>query len=152
MLEEEQFSCSKTSNSRVRKRALLVFEEEQFSCSRKSIRRVRGRAFVVLEEKQFARPKNFKRPKNREESSDLDENLSETIAAMKTIICKRVRSRQASKNMVSKIFSRQLLFEYLSLSLGWVNTAVGPELCKTLWQVATVSLSRLLYKRASKCK
>ena len=29
---------------------------------------------------------NFKRPKNREDSSDLDENLSETIAAMKTII------------------------------------------------------------------
>ena len=29
---------------------------------------------------------NFKRPKNREDSSDLDENLTESIAAMKTII------------------------------------------------------------------
>ena len=86
MFEDEQFSCSNTSNSRVRRRAVLVFEEEQFSCSKKSIRRVRGRAFVVVEEEQFGRPKKFKRPKNREESSDLYENLSETIAAMKTII------------------------------------------------------------------
>ena len=30
--------------------------------------------------------KNFKRPKNREDSSDLDENLTKSIAAMKTII------------------------------------------------------------------
>ena len=29
---------------------------------------------------------NFKRPKNREDSSDLDENLSESIAAPKTFI------------------------------------------------------------------
>ena len=33
-------------------------------------------------------PENFKRPKNREDSSDLDENLTESIAAMKTIISK----------------------------------------------------------------
>ena len=31
---------------------------------------------------------NFKRPKNREDSSDLDENLGESIAAMKTFISK----------------------------------------------------------------
>ena len=30
--------------------------------------------------------KMFKWPKNREDSSDLDENLTESIAAMKTII------------------------------------------------------------------
>ena len=30
--------------------------------------------------------KNFKRPKNREDSSDLDENLTESIAAPKTFI------------------------------------------------------------------
>ena len=29
---------------------------------------------------------NFKRPKNREDSSDLDENLTESIAAQKTFI------------------------------------------------------------------
>ena len=29
---------------------------------------------------------NFKRPKNREDSSDLDKNLSESIAAPKTFI------------------------------------------------------------------
>ena len=34
------------------------------------------------------RRRNFKWPKNREDSSDLDENLTETIAAMKTIIFK----------------------------------------------------------------
>ena len=34
------------------------------------------------------RRRNFKWPKNREDSSDLDENLTETIAAMKTIISK----------------------------------------------------------------
>ena len=32
--------------------------------------------------------KNFKQPKNREDSSDLDKNLTESIATMKTIISK----------------------------------------------------------------
>ena len=34
------------------------------------------------------RTENFKRPKNREDSSDLDENLTESIAAMRSIISK----------------------------------------------------------------
>ena len=36
---------------------------------------------------------NFKWPKNREDRSDLDENLTESIAAMKTIISKRFLGR-----------------------------------------------------------
>ena len=32
------------------------------------------------------RTENFKRPKNRKDSSDLDENLTESIAALKTLI------------------------------------------------------------------
>ena len=55
--------------------------------------------------------KNFKRPKNREDSSDLDENLSESIAAPKTFIWKSFPRRSASKNMFSKIFSRHPRFE-----------------------------------------
>ena len=59
MFKEEEFSCPKKSNSRARRRAVLVFEEEQFPSSKKSIRRVRRRAFIVFEEKQFVRPKKF---------------------------------------------------------------------------------------------
>ena len=54
MFEEEQLSCAKRSNSRVRRRAILVFEEEQFSCSKKSNSRVRRRAILVFEEEQFS--------------------------------------------------------------------------------------------------
>ena len=36
---------------------------------------------------------NFKRPKNREDGSDLDEKLTESIAAMKTIISKKFVGR-----------------------------------------------------------
>ena len=40
----------------------------------------------------------FKRPKNREDSSDLDENLTKSIAAMKTIISKIFFGQFSRKN------------------------------------------------------
>ena len=49
---------------------------------------------MLLQDNFFNRPRyskrteNFKRPKNREDSSDLDENLTESIAAMRSIISK----------------------------------------------------------------
>ena len=46
--------------------------------------------------------KIFKRPKNREDGSDLDENLTESIAAMKTIISKTILGRfrpKTSRNL-----------------------------------------------------
>ena len=58
---------------------------------------------------------NFKRPKNREDSSDLDENLTESIAATQTFISKKIPRRTGSKNMFLKNFSRESLLEYLSL-------------------------------------
>ena len=59
--------------------------------------------------------KNFKRPKNRKDSSDLDENLTESIAAMRSIISKIFVGPRAQKKMFSKTFSCDPLFEYLSL-------------------------------------
>ena len=48
--------------------------------------------------------KNFKRPKNREDSSDVDENLTDRIAAMRSIILKMFLGRPASKTTLSKLF------------------------------------------------
>ena len=45
---------------------------------------------------------NFKRPKNREDSSDLDEKLSESIAATQTFIWKSLPRHSASKTTFSK--------------------------------------------------
>ena len=45
---------------------------------------------------------NFKRPKNREDSSDLDENLTESIAAMKTFISKNFVAAGLQKNCFKK--------------------------------------------------
>ena len=41
---------------------------------------------------------NFKRSKNREDGSDLDENLTESIAAMRSIISKVFGTAQAQKS------------------------------------------------------
>ena len=41
------------------------------------------------------------RPKNREESSDLDENLTESIAAMRSIISKKFAAPSSSKNFAN---------------------------------------------------
>ena len=46
--------------------------------------------------------KNFKWPKNREDSSDLDENLTESIAAMKTFISKNFVAAGLQKNCFKK--------------------------------------------------
>ena len=54
---------------------------------------------------------NFTRPKNREDSSDLDENLTETIAATQTFILKKFLGHTGSKNTFSNFFSRESLFE-----------------------------------------
>ena len=48
--------------------------------------------------------KNFKRPKNREDSSDLDENLSESIAALQAIISKILVAPGAQKKCFRKNF------------------------------------------------
>ena len=63
--------------------------------SRQSEPSLRGKqAFKVS--KKF-NPENFKRPKNREDCSDLDENLTKLIAAMKTIISKILLGRFLGK-------------------------------------------------------
>ena len=51
--------------------------------------------------------KIFKRPKNREDGSDLDENLTESIAAMNSSISESFPRHSGSKNMISKNFPRQ---------------------------------------------
>ena len=47
---------------------------------------------------------NFKRPKNREDGSDLDENLTESIAAMRSIISKIFGAARAQKNCFQFFF------------------------------------------------
>ena len=59
--------------------------------------------------KFFYRGENFKRPKNREDSSDLDENLLDRIAAMSSMILKSFPRHTGSKNTFSKICLRQLV-------------------------------------------
>ena len=54
--------------------------------------------------------RNFKRLKNREVSSDLDENLIELIAATQTFIWKSFRRHTGSKNTFSNFFSREPLY------------------------------------------
>ena len=49
------------------------------------------------------RTENFKRPKNREDSSDLDENLTESIAAMRSIISE-ILGPPGFKKIVFKMF------------------------------------------------
>ena len=51
---------------------------------------------------------NSKRPKNLEDSSDLDENLTETIAAMRSIISKIFVTAWAQKNRFRFFFVRML--------------------------------------------
>ena len=50
------------------------------------------------------RTENFKRPKNREDSSDLDENLTESIAAMRSIISKIFGAARLQKNCFQIFF------------------------------------------------
>ena len=50
------------------------------------------------------RTENFKRPKNREDSSDLDENLTESIAAMRSIISKIFGAARLEKQRFQKFF------------------------------------------------
>ena len=50
------------------------------------------------------RTENFKRPKNREDSSDLDENLTESIAAMRSIISKIFGAARLEKQRFQKLF------------------------------------------------
>ena len=47
--------------------------------------------------------KNFKWPKNREDKSDLDENLTEKFAAMKSIIWKIFRAAWLQKNCFQNV-------------------------------------------------
>ena len=55
-------------------------------------------------DKYSNRAENFKRPKNREDSSDLDENLTESIAAMRSIISKIFGAARAQKNCFQNLF------------------------------------------------
>ena len=50
---------------------------------------------------------NFKRLKNREDSSDLDDNLTETTAAMKTIISKKFFGPFSPKNLAKTSRNRR---------------------------------------------
>ena len=47
---------------------------------------------------------NLKRPTNREDSSDLDENLTESIAAMRSIISKVFGAARAQKSFFQICF------------------------------------------------
>ena len=49
-------------------------------------------------------PRNFKRPKNRRDSSDLDENLTDRIAALKSIISEIFRAARLQKQRFQKFF------------------------------------------------
>ena len=55
---------------------------------------------------QSKRTENFKRPKNREDSSDLDENLTESIAAMRSIISEIFGAARLQKNCFQIFFTR----------------------------------------------
>ena len=57
-----------------------------------------SRCSVNQPAENFKTPENFKRPKNREDSSVLDENLIESIAAMKTIISQKMFGQIWGKN------------------------------------------------------
>ena len=48
--------------------------------------------------------RNFNRPKNREDSSDLDENLTDRIAALKSIISEIFRAARLQKQRFQKFF------------------------------------------------
>ena len=74
------------------KKSPVFKSNRRFLCSNQDMSRVSSRTFRVPQAKHrdrySNRTENFKRPKNREDSSDLDENLTETIAAMRSIISK----------------------------------------------------------------
>ena len=59
---------------------------------------------------------NFKRPKNREDSSDFDDNLTESIAAQ--------------RNFHLKKFSAPLDFQKYGFDLFFVRVAVNVHRCK----------------------
>ena len=96
-------------------------------------------------DKYSNRAEHFKQPKNHEDSSDLDENLTESIAAMKTIISKIIRetSRKLREHF-RKNFKRPKnredssdLDENLTESIAAMKTIifkkfVGPFLPKNL--------------------
>ena len=69
--------------------------------------------------------RNFKRLKNREVSSDLDENLIELIAATQTFICKSFRRHTGSKNTFSNFFSREPLYSRGTLIRGVLTGQSG---------------------------
>ena len=80
----------------------------------------------VSRDRYSNRAENFKQPKNREDSSDLDENLTESIAAMRSIISEIFGAARLQKNCFQKFCSRELLFEYLSLILAIFLKMFGP--------------------------
>ena len=78
------------------------------------------RPFEIFGGKYSNSTENFKRPKHREDSSDLDENSTESIAAQKTFICKSFPRHSVSKKMVSnKFFAR-----VPAKSFGWEGIIV----------------------------
>ena len=91
---------------------LLLMDEVMFRCN--SLRR----------DKYSNSTEKFKWSKNREDSSFVDENLTESIAAQKTFIWKSFPPHSASKKMVSNFCSHELLFEYLSISFKCMSTNV----------------------------
>ena len=65
--------------------------------------------FVLVsayKDKYSNRAENCNRPKNREDSSDLDEILSESIAATQTSILKKNPGHTGSKQVFKKKFAR----------------------------------------------
>ena len=78
------------------------------------------------------RTENFKRPKNREDSSDLDENLTESIAAMRSIISKIFGAARLQKNCFQKFFHASCCLNIYRCFIGrlskWeVGTTVAPK-------------------------
>ena len=60
--------------------------------------------FLINRPRYSKRTENFKRPKNREDSSDLDENLTESIAAMRSIISEIFGAARLQKNCFQNFF------------------------------------------------
>ena len=77
-------------------------------CSKKQAQREaspRACTYAYLIRPRYSkRTENFKRPKNREDSSDLDENLTESIAAMRSIISEIFGAARLQKNCFQIFF------------------------------------------------
>ena len=98
--------CSKQDISCVPSKTSLVSQARHLVCSKQDISCVPSKTFPVFQAGQSVCSKR-KRLKNREDSSDLDDFLTESIASTQTFVSKNSRGRKKIRDDQKKITAHE---------------------------------------------